>query len=273
MSDKRAMIQVKQVVRDFVLPNETVHALKGVSFEVPRGSFTLIYGPSGSGKSTMLNTLVGLDEPTSGQVVMDGQDLYELSRDERANFRARTVGMVYQTNYWVNSLTVLQNVSMPLYLAGYSYRRSARVAEESLEKVGMQDFRHQHPSLLSGGQQQRVSMARALAADPELIVADEPTGNLDTKNGDMIMNLLSELCSKAGKTIVLVTHNLEYLPLSNHQVRLKDGQLVSVAGADPTSSTLLNAKSRAEKLKDFQASIKASNRKRVSIDAVKRNKP
>lgn len=272
MSNKPAMIEVKQIVRDFVLPNETVHALKGVSFEVPRGSFTLIYGPSGSGKSTMLNTLVGLDAPTSGQVIIDHQDLYQLSRDERANFRARTVGMVYQTNYWVNSLTVLQNVSMPMYLAGYSYRRAAKVAEESLEQVGMQDFRHQHPGLLSGGQQQRVSMARALVAGPELIVADEPTGNLDTKNGDMIMNLLSELCSKSSKTIVLVTHNLEYLPLSNHQVRLKDGQLLSTTGADPTSSLLLDAKSRDKKLKDFQASMKTVARKSVPIDSVKRKK-
>lgn len=217
------LIEAKGLHKEFVLPNETVVALKDVSFVVPKNSFNVIYGPSGSGKSTMLNILTGLEVPTGGTITVAGVDLYSHNADERANFRARTLGMVYQTNYWVNSLTVLENVSMPLFLAGYTKRKSAKYAMEALEMVGMEKFQHQHPTLLSGGQQQRVSMARALVADPELIVADEPTGNLDTKNGDLIMNLLSDLKNTHGKTIILVTHNLEYLPLSDNRLRLKDG--------------------------------------------------
>lgn len=246
------MIEATDIDKQFVLPNETVHALKSVSFKVPHNSFTLIYGPSGSGKSTLLNILVGLDEPTSGRIVINDQDLYTLDRDERANFRARTLGMVYQTNYWVNSLSVLQNVSMPLYLAGYSYKEAAKLAEEKLVRVGMQDYMKQHPTVLSGGQQQRVSMARALVANPDLIVADEPTGNLDTKNGDMIMSLLSELKNEMNKTIILVTHNLEYLPLSDYRIRIKDGLLIEETGG----GGLLDSAAREAELKRFQQSAK-----------------
>ncbi|QQS27093.1 ABC transporter ATP-binding protein [bacterium] len=246
----QALISLEQVDKKFVLSTETVHALKSVSFSIPKESFSIIYGPSGSGKSTLLNTMVGLEPPTAGRVVIEGQDLYSLNSDQRANFRARTLGMVYQTNYWVNSLTVLENVCMPLFLAGYSKRQAISVALDSLTMVGMADFTKKRPTVLSGGQQQRVSMARAIVANPELIVADEPTGNLDTKNGDMIMNLLSDLNHKLHKTIILVTHNLEYLSLSTHRVQIKDGTVVEDAGIYG-----LTPKQKKERIKRLQESF------------------
>lgn len=244
------LIEVNQVEKKFFLDTETVHALKNVNFCIPRQSFAIIYGPSGSGKSTLLNTIVGLEVPTSGKVVIENQDLYGLNADQRANFRARTLGMVYQTNYWVNSLSVLENVCMPLFLCGYSRHQAAMIAMESLEMVGMAAFSKKRPTVLSGGQQQRVSMARAIVANPDLIVADEPTGNLDTKNGDMIMNLLSDLNHKLRKTIILVTHNLEYLSLSTHRVQIKDG----VADEDDGSYGLTTDEKK-DKIKHLQESF------------------
>lgn len=244
------LIRLEQVEKKFFLDTETVDALKGINFGIPKQSFSIIYGPSGSGKSTLLNTIVGLEPPTSGRVVIDDRDLYSLNSDQRANFRARTLGMVYQTNYWVNSLTVLENVSMPLFLSGYSRKQASLIAMESLEMVGMTTFAKKRPTVLSGGQQQRVSMARAIVANPDLIVADEPTGNLDTKNGDMIMNLLSDLNHKLHKTVILVTHNLEYLSLSSHRVQIKDGYATEDDG-----SYGLTSEQKKEKIKHLQESF------------------
>ncbi len=253
-ASRQDLIRGTAINKKFFLETETVHVLKDVNFSVPEGSFTIIYGPSGSGKSTMLNCLVGLEPPTTGNINIDGQDLYSLNPDQRANFRARTLGMVYQTNYWVNSLSVIDNVSMPLYLSGYGKRQANMIAEESLEKVGMANFKNKRPTVLSGGQQQRVSMARALVANPTWVVADEPTGNLDTKNGDLIMNLLYELKQKMNKTVVLVTHNMEYLTLSDHRLRIKDGVLTEEEGAYGLSSAEKDAK-----MKEFQAALSTNS--------------
>lgn len=247
------MIQLTNISKNFVLPSENVQALKNVSIAIPEKSFAIIYGPSGSGKSTLLNTLVGLEPPTTGEVKLNGTDLYSMNSDQRANFRARLVGMVYQTNYWVTSLNVVENVAMPLYLAGYSRREADKLAMESLEKINMQDFAKKQPSILSGGQQQRVSVARALVSDPSIIVADEPTGNLDTKSGDLIMNMLYELRHRMGKTVVLVTHNLSYLPLSDLRIQIKDGTTVQDEGDYGVKSD-----EKARILKDFQNMISAN---------------
>ncbi len=247
---REVMVTGQNINKKFYLETETTHVLKDINFTVPKSSFTIIYGPSGSGKSTLLNCLVGLEPPTTGQVIVDGQDLYSLNTDQRANFRARTLGLVYQTNYWVNSLSVIDNVSMPLYLAGYGKRQANLIAEESLERVGMADYKSKKPTVLSGGQQQRVSMARALVANPSWIVADEPTGNLDTKNGDMIMGLLNELKYKMGKTVVLITHNMEYLTLSDHRLHIRDGVLTEEDG-----DFGLNQAEKSQKLSEFQAAL------------------
>ncbi len=255
ISSKDNLIIGSHINKKFFLETETVHVLKDLNFVVPKNSFTIIYGPSGSGKSTLLNALVGLEPPTEGKFIIDGMDLYALNTDQRANFRARTLGMVYQTNYWVNSLDVVDNVSMPLYLSGYSRKQANLIAKETLDMVGMIDLADKRPTVLSGGQQQRVSMARALVANPSWVVADEPTGNLDTKNGDMIMNLLSDLKNKMNKTVILVTHNLEYLSLSDHRLQIKDGVLIEQAGRYG-----LNQDEKAEKMKEFAQALKVSKK-------------
>lgn len=236
MSQNKPIIQIQGVEKSFILPNETVNAVKNCSFEIPEGSFTIIYGPSGSGKSTLLDAITGLELPTKGSVVFKGQNLNTLNADKRAKFRALNLGMVYQTNYWVSSLTVLDNVSMPLYLSGFTQRDARPHAIEALKKVRVEHLAKQRPGVLSTGEQQRVSMARALISNPEVIVADEPTGNLDTSNGDTVMSLLSTLNKDFGKTIVLVTHNLEYLPFSTYRVQMKDGVATISEGVTGLSS-------------------------------------
>lgn len=263
--DTEPLVIGQHIGKKFYLETETVEVLKDLNFVVPKNSFTIIYGPSGSGKSTLLNSLVGLEPPTSGKFIVDGQDLYALNADQRANFRARTLGMVYQTNYWVNSLNVLDNVSLPLFLSGYTRKQANIMAKDTLDMVGMGEYLNKKPTVLSGGQQQRVSMARALVANPSWVVADEPTGNLDTKNGDMIMKLLSDLNHKMNKTIILVTHNLEYLPLSNNQLQIKDGMLVEHQG-----EYTIGSEARKEKLAEFQ---KAAAAKRGKIQDISLNVP
>jgi putative ABC transport system ATP-binding protein len=236
MSTAKTVIKVSHLNKQYVLPTDTVNVLQDVNFEVKEGSFTIIYGPSGSGKSTMLNALVGLEPPTSGTVEVLGQDLYALTPDDRARFRQLTLGMVYQTNYWINSLSVIENVSFPLYLAGYHAAQAAQLAEISLETVGLGKVSAHFPTQLSGGQQQRVSMARALITNPTLIVADEPTGNLDSKNGDLIMGLLDQSVKELGKTVILVTHNLDYLSYSTQQLQIKDGILTDTTAENKAAT-------------------------------------
>ncbi|MBP7807638.1 ABC transporter ATP-binding protein, partial [Candidatus Saccharibacteria bacterium] len=184
------------------------------------------YGPSGSGKSTLLNILSGLQKPSAGTVVFGGSRLYELNPNELAAFRANQIGIVYQQNYWVKSLNVVENVSMPMYFLGYSRGTAAKIAITALEQVGMAAYAKKNPSLLSGGEQQRVATARAIVNNPLFIIADEPTGSLDSKNGDMIMNLLQKCQTDLKRTIILVTHNMEYLPLADKLLHIEDGHVV-----------------------------------------------
>ncbi len=224
------LVKFENVSKQFTLDDGPVEVLKGVNFTIQRGSFTIIYGPSGSGKSTLLNVLTGLEPPTSGSVVVDGKHLYTMNADERAGFRARTMGLVSQTNYWINSLSALENVALPLYLTGRSYQESIGEAKASIHRVGLEKYSNYRPNLLSGGQQQRISMARASIISPTLLVADEPTGNLDSKSGDMIMELVRSFKTDFGTTIVLVTHNIDYLPLSDYRLYIKDGVVTEEEG-------------------------------------------
>lgn len=217
------LIEVDHADKDFELNNRVLQVLKDVTFDVPDGSFTIIHGPSGSGKTTLLNTITGMDAPTAGSVKFRGKNIYELSEAELARFRARTMGIVYQSNYWVHSLSVLENVALPLYFLGYDRANAEREALESLRRVGMEEHKNTLPTLLSGGEQQRVAMARALVSNPSYIVADEPTGNLDSKNGDDIIALLKYFHEKLGRTIILVTHNESYLKYGTQVLSLKDG--------------------------------------------------
>jgi putative ABC transport system ATP-binding protein len=226
------LIEIKNVKKQFPTAAGTVEVLHDVSFAIPEGSFTIIYGPSGSGKSTLLNTLIGLDAPTNGTVMYGGKDLYSLNADELAYYRANSMGLVQQSNYWVKSLTVLENVAMSLYFLGMSKEKAEQEALNSLKRVHMEQTANSYPTVLSGGEQQRVAMARALVNNPSYIVADEPTGNLDSKNGDMIIDLLRYFNQELQRTIVLVTHNLEYLPLGNKLLFIQDGYVTETEGKD-----------------------------------------
>jgi ABC-type lipoprotein export system ATPase subunit len=225
MADSRVIIKATDISQKFQIGDEVVTPIKHASFELMESSFNIIYGPSGSGKSTLLNILTGLQRPTTGTVTFDNREVYNLTSDELAFFRATRLGIVYQTNYWVKSLNALENVSLPLYFLGYSRPRAAEVAMFALEQVEMQSYAKKYPVMLSGGEQQRIAMARALASSPLFLIADEPTGSLDSTNGDKIMGILQSAQRDNGRTVILVTHNMEYLPLADHLLHIEDGQI------------------------------------------------
>lgn len=245
------LIVVDDISVEFETGDEVIKPLKNVSFTIKPNSFNIIYGASGSGKSTLLNVLTGMQSPTKGKVTYKGKDVYSLSADEIAYFRANDIGFIYQTNYWIKSLNCSENVSMPLYFMGYGRREAAKKAEESLKTVAMDSYGKKYPMLLSGGEQQRVAVARALSSSPDFIIADEPTGSLDSKNGDFIMNLLQDCCRKLGRTIILVTHNMEYLPLADKLLHIADGTVVEMSTAqirETTDELLKQMKERIHKL-------------------------
>jgi len=229
---KKTLIQTINVSLSFAVSDQTVDAVKSASVNIPEGEFTIIYGASGSGKSSLLNILSGLQKPTKGTLKFKETDLYVKSPNELAYFRASELGIVYQTNYWVKSLNVLENVSMPLYFLGHTKASAHALALEALDKVHMASYAKKYPALLSGGEQQRVAMARAIVSDPPVIIADEPTGNLDSKNGDKIINLLKSLAHDHGKTVILVTHNMEYLAIAGHLLEIQDGVVTEIDQSD-----------------------------------------
>lgn len=252
-TDKPTIIELAKVNQSFAVGDEVVDILHDINFKIQQGSFNIIYGPSGSGKSTVLNILTGLQKPSMGDVSFNGLRLYDLSPDQLAHFRANEIGIVYQQNYWVKSLSVLENVAMPLFFTGYTRKQAHVRALEALGMVNMQSYAHKHPTLLSGGEQQRVAMARALVNSPLFVIADEPTGSLDSKNGDMIMELLQQCQSEFGRTIILVSHNMEYIPLADHLLRIEDGHMIETQNdgdITATATTLLNEmKTRITRLK------------------------
>lgn len=243
MSDKKIFIEIKDVEQNFMSGTESINVLRKVNCNIRENSFTIIYGASGSGKSTLLNILSGLQKPSKGSVLFSGEDVYGLGSDELAHFRANKIGIVYQTNYWVKSLNVVDNVSMPLYFLGYNRSKAAKLAMLALERVEMQDYAHKYPVLLSGGEQQRIGLARAIANDPLFIIADEPTGSLDSKNGDRVMSVLEQAQSEFRRTVILVTHNMEYLPLADNLLHVQDGNVTIMDGSsiNKTTEELMNA--------------------------------
>jgi putative ABC transport system ATP-binding protein len=200
-----------------------VHILKGISLDIPRGEAVGLVGPSGSGKSTLLMTMAGLERPDSGRVIVDGVDLSGLDEDALARFRGRRIGIVFQSFHLVPTMTALENVALPLELADtpHAFER----AEKELAAVGLGDRMHHYPSQLSGGEQQRVAIARAIVPDPAIIVADEPTGNLDEKTGGSIVDLLFALKRDRGATLILVTHDTSLARSCDRTVRLRSGRI------------------------------------------------
>lgn len=234
---KKTLIQVSSVSQSFKVGTETIPVLHDISFKITPGSFNIIYGPSGSGKSTLLNILAGVQTPTQGGVTFKKQDIYTLKPDQLALFRAKQIGFVYQSNYWVQSLNAVENVAIPLLFSGLNMHEAIPIAMDALERVGVAQYAKKPPMVLSGGEQQRVAMARALVADPMLVIADEPTGNLDSKNGDAIINLLKTAQQKQNRTVILVTHNLEYVELADHLLRIKDGGVIDMEDESLTKAT------------------------------------
>jgi len=219
------VIDLHDITRTYVLGDSEVHALAGVSLRIDRGESVAIMGPSGSGKSTLMNTLGCLDRPTSGTYLLLGDDVSKLSRAELAEVRNRRIGFVFQSFNLLSRTSALENVELPLLYAGVGGRERHRRATAALERVGLGDRVHHVPSQLSGGQQQRVAIARALVTDPEVIMADEPTGNLDSRTSVEIMAILRSLVA-AGITVVLVTHEPDIAAHAARVIVLKDGVIV-----------------------------------------------
>lgn len=220
------IIQTSNLRKTFQMGDSAVHALAGVDLEIDRGSFTVIMGPSGSGKSTLLYLLGGLDRPTSGKISINAQSIESLDENQLAVFRRTTVGFIFQSFNLVPSMTALQNVIFPMRFSGSEIRQRKQKAAELLTRVGLGDRQEHRPSELSGGQQQRVAVARSLVNDPKIILADEPTGNLDTHSGASIMQLLADL-HHSGRTIVVVSHDPRMSAFSTHQVFILDGKIVT----------------------------------------------
>ncbi len=216
------MIEVKNITKTY----GNIEVLKDVSLEIKNGDFISIVGPSGSGKTTLLNVVAGLLTPTEGEVMVDGVSLYKLSLKQRIAFRRKSFGFIFQTFNLLSYLTAIENVEIPLYLAGAKSADQKLVAKELLDRVGLKERLSHLPSELSIGEQQRVAIARALANNASVLLADEPTGNLDTKTGEEFMREIKRLNTE-GVTVLLVTHDVEMAKFANRQVRIIDGRLVS----------------------------------------------
>lgn len=225
------ILELTNIFKSFRLGLQEVEIIKGVSFAVNEGDFLIIFGASGCGKSTILNILLGLEPPSKGEVTFLNNQLYTLNEDDRAQIRKQKVGIIYQQPNWVKSLNVLENVYFPLTLRGVKPMERQKKAHEVLQLVGMEEKANQIATELSSGQQQRISLARAMISDPALIVADEPTGNLDSKASQEIMELFKKLNGQ-GKTIIMVTHDLEYLKFASKSINLSDGTIVAEYAAD-----------------------------------------
>ena len=219
-----ALIELKNVVKKYRMGDTFVRALDGVDLTIERGEYVAIMGPSGSGKSTMMNILGFLDVPDEGEYIFEGKNTEGLNESQLAFIRNRKVGFVFQTFNLLPRETALENVELPMIYASVPRAKRIERAKELLERVGLGHRIHHKPNELSGGERQRVAIARALANDPEIILADEPTGNLDTKTGEEIMGILDEL-NAAGKTVILVTHDPEIARHSHRIIHLKDGRI------------------------------------------------
>ncbi|MFT4250721.1 MAG: ABC transporter ATP-binding protein [Candidatus Woesearchaeota archaeon] len=220
------IIQLNKVWKTYTMGEAKVHALRGINFEVREGEFIAIMGTSGSGKSTMMNLVGALDVPSKGTIHLQGRNIAEMSESDLAQLRGRTVGFIFQKFNLIDTLTAKQNVTLPLMFQGINEEERDKRGKELLTMVELADRMNHRPNELSGGQQQRVAIARALAAQPKLILADEPTGNLDTKTGDTVMSFLKKL-HKQGTTIVMVTHDKQTAKNADRIEVLRDGQIIT----------------------------------------------
>jgi putative ABC transport system ATP-binding protein len=239
------LVEVTHLRKTFQMGTSEVHALAGVDMEVANNSFTLVMGPSGSGKSTLMYLVGGLDRPTSGEIRVGGKEINQLDENELAKFRHQTVGFVFQSFNLIPNMNALQNVIFPMRFGKIARRQREARARQLLERIGLSDRLYHRPSELSGGQQQRVAIARALVNEPALILADEPTGNLDTASGAGIMRLLFEL-HQSGRTILVVSHDPRMQAYATHKVFLLDGKIVSEEAYQKASLEILELENQSE---------------------------
>jgi putative ABC transport system ATP-binding protein len=223
------LLQVRALEKSYTRGEETVHALRGVNLDISEGQFVSIMGPSGSGKSTLLHLMGGLDRPTRGEVILKGESIDGMTDSELSLFRRQKLGFIFQFFNLLPTLSALENVALPRLLGNESIRKIEPRAKELLSLMGLTDRIHHKPDQLSGGEMQRVAIARALISDPLLILADEPTGNLDTTTGESILVLLQKMSRETGKTVVMVTHDPKAASYGNRLIRVKDGRVESDA--------------------------------------------
>ncbi len=229
MNGRPPLIHLERITRTYSEGQQQHNVLHDVSATFAQGEIVVLMGKSGSGKSTLLNLVSGIDLPSSGEIWIDGQSLTRLSEHERTLFRRRQIGFVFQFFNLVSTLTVLENLLLPLELNGYGGIQARQKALDMLARVGLEQRQHSYPDRLSGGEQQRIAIARALVHDPVLILADEPTGNLDSETGQQVLDLLDSLTRKAGKTMLMVTHSAEMVGLADRVFRLREGRLIEEA--------------------------------------------
>src|SRR2546430_1666845 len=223
----KVVMDVRNITKNLPLGRERIEILKGISFQIRSGEFVSIVGPSGSGKSTLLGIIAGLDNPTTGQVLIDGVDITRMSEGKLAAVRNSEIGMVFQAFNLSPTLTAQENVEVPLYVGKHKGSPSAR-AQELLALVGLTHRLDHRPNQLSGGEQQRVAIARALATDPAFVIADEPTGNLDARNGENVLELIAQLRTQTGKTFIIATHDPVVASHADRTIRIVDGKITEI---------------------------------------------
>lgn len=222
------IIEVKNAKKIYKVGNEKVVALDGVSFTIDKGDFCCLLGSSGSGKSTLLNIMAGIEKITSGEVYIKGKNIAKMGEHQLAKFRQKYLGFVFQSYNLINSLNAIENVELPMIFKEVQKKKRVTMAKEMLKKVGLETRMKHKPTQMSGGQQQRVGIARAFVAKPEVVFADEPTGNLDSKTSREIMNIIKQMANESNQTIVMVTHDVNIAKYANKIINIHDGKIVSV---------------------------------------------
>lgn len=258
---KVPVIKIVNVTKKFDLGRVTVDALQSVNLEIYSGEFVIFFGPSGCGKSTLMSMIACLQPPSTGKIYVRGEDVTTLDDNQLAAHRRTKIGMVFQAFNLISSMNVLENIALPLTFARISRSRRMNRAENLLETVGMAEYKKHTPSELSGGQQQRIALARSLVANPWIVLADEPTGNLDSKSADEVMRLLISLNRKSKRTVILITHNPDYLVYADRVFNMRDGKIVNV-------DVNANARMEITKAKDTTAkSVKGKKPSKNKVDA------
>ncbi len=222
---KEPVIEVCDLIKNFTLGDRQVNVLKGINLQIFSGEYIILFGPSGSGKTTLLNMISGLDKPTSGKIIIRGEDMSKATSNDLAENRSTKIGMVFQDFNLIQAMTAIENVAMPMIFKDINLKRRLKRAKELLCEMGLEDRIYHRPVEMSGGEQQRVSIARSLINNPYIMLIDEPTGNLDGKSANDIMKIITDLNKKSKHTIVLVTHNPNYLGLADRVIAMQDGQI------------------------------------------------